>query len=167
MKPPRVVAVLEVMWDGRVASKQMANPNYLAQAPRCFRINPDNHSGGRLYKLLGHSDLLVTNACPTIVGSAKGRANPDAEWLRENIEELYPFRLLLVCGNVAQETYDQLGLPGHFTMSYRTIYMPHPAARQWTTKDIRFASQIIQKGTADLHLRFSNERLRAEVLPPF
>ena len=163
MRGPQTVAILEVMWDGSVAAKQMANPNYLAQAPRAFRINPDNHSGGRLYRILGHDNLLVTNACRQMVGSAKGKANPDAQWLADSLNQL-SFKVLLVCGNVAQDTYEQVRIvPGE----YRTVYMPHPAARQWTNRDIDFASHIIQEGSADLHLRFRGGRLRAEHLPPF
>ena len=69
MKYCQCVAVLDTMWGGS------------GNAPGMFRINPDNHSGRRLYWLLGHQDLLVTNACreyvadPTIHGTQIGRAH--------------------------------------------------------------------------------------------
>ena len=159
---PKTVAVLEVMWDWRMKTSA-ANPNYLAEAPRAFRINPENHSGKRLYQLLGHDNLMVTNACPQLVTGAKGKGNPDAYWLRENLEQLWPYSLLLVCGKVAQETYDLV----RNVNDARTLYLPHPAARQWTNRDIDFASHIIQEGSADLHLRFRGGKLRAEHLTPF
>jgi len=159
VKGHRTIAILEVMW-GDPPKTSMANPNYLAQAPRCFRINPQNHSGRRLYTLLGHRNLLVTNACPQLVDSSRGCGNPDAEWLKESLLELWPFDLLLVCGSVAQDTYGQIDL-GY---SCRTLYIPHPAARQWSRRDQSFAAAIIQEGKADLHLRFRNGRLRAQIL---
>ena len=158
----RTIAVLEVMWDWNTKTS-MANPHYLQQAPRCFRINPQNHSGKRLYWLLGHDNLLVTNACPQLVKSAKGKGSPDDYWLLESLEQLWPYELLLVCGNVAQASYDRIRNVG----DARTIYMPHPAARQWTKKGLELARRFIQEGTADLHLRFDGTRLRATPLPPF
>ena len=159
---PKAVALLEVMWDWQQKTS-MANPGYLAQAPRCFRINPENFSGKRLYRLLGHKDLLVTNACPQLVKSAKGKGSPDDYWLLESLEQLWPYELLLVCGNVAQASYDRIRNVG----DARTIYMPHPAARQWTKKGLELARRFIQEGVADLHLRFEGSRLRATPLPPF
>jgi len=159
----KVVALLDVMWDWRMKTS-MANPNYLAEAPRCFRINPENKSGKMLYKLIGHSDLLVTNTCPQLVKSARDKGKPETDWTRENLLLLYPFELLLVCGRIAQSTYDQIR---NLNLEYRTIYMPHPAARTWSKRDIQFASKIIRQGTHDLWLDFCDGRLRASALPPF
>jgi len=162
MRHPKTVAILEVMWDWKQKTSA-ANPNYLAQAPRCFHISPENHSGRVLYKLLGHDNLLVTNACPQLVTSPKGKGNPDAQWLADSLNEI-TFSVLLVCGKVAQETYDRVGsVPG----DYRTIYLPHPAARQWTKRDMVLASGMVQEGKADLHLQFRRGRLRAKQLIPF
>jgi hypothetical protein len=162
LKRPRTIAILEVMWDWN-AQTSAVNPNYLAEAPRAFRINPQNHSGKRLYKLIGHKNLLVTNACPELVSSAKGEGNPDVEWLKESLRGLAPYELLLVCGKVAQKTYDQV-YGGH---AARTLYIPHPAARQWTARDLQFAQSIIQQGIHSLELKFKSGRLRAVSLAPF
>ena len=159
---PKTVAVLEVMWDWRMKTSA-TNPNYLAEAPRAFRINPENHSGKRLYQLLGHDNLMVTNACPQLVTGAKGKGNPDAYWLLENLEQLWPYSLLLVCGKVAQETYDLV----RNVNDARTLYLPHPAARQWSRRDMVFATRVVQDSVADLELLFTGGRLRAKPLPPF
>jgi hypothetical protein len=54
-------------------------------------------------------DLHVTNACRELCGSANHHGTPDPEWLRENLELLAPFDVLLVCGKVAQATYARSG----------------------------------------------------------
>ncbi|HEX8224457.1 MAG TPA: hypothetical protein VF605_11635 [Allosphingosinicella sp.] len=120
----RIVAVLESMWDWR----QMTSGAGYKEAPRSFRINPDNYSGKRLYRIVGRgADLLVTNACRELCGSASHHGTPDPAWLRENLELLAPFSLLLVCGKVAQATYASSG----YEFGPK-IDMPHPAARMWT-----------------------------------
>jgi hypothetical protein len=120
----KIVAVLESMWDWR----QMTSGAGYKEAPRSFRINPDNYSGKRLYRIVGSdADLLVTNACRELCGSANHHGTPDAGWLRENLDMLAPIDVLLVCGKVAQATYAQTGYEFE-----RKIDMPHPAARMWT-----------------------------------
>jgi hypothetical protein len=96
-----IVAVLESMWDWR----QMTSGAGYKEACRSFRINPDNYSGKRLYRIVGRdADLVVTNACRELCGSASQHGTPDPAWLRENLKLLAPFDLLLVCGKVAQAT---------------------------------------------------------------
>jgi hypothetical protein len=119
----KVVAVLESMWDWR----QMTSGAGYQEAPRSFRINPQNYSGKRLYRLVGDADLHVTNACRELCASANHHGTPDPQWLCENLELLMPFDVLLVCGKIAQATYARTGL--QFT---GTIQIPHPAARMWT-----------------------------------
>lgn len=150
----KVVAVLDTMWGWCGLEKERT---------RHFRINPNNHSGRRLYWFLGHHDLLVTNACPELVSSAKGRGKPDRYWLRENLAELWPFDMLLVCGKVAQQTYEQRSAPH----PCRIIEMPHPAARTWDRQSLDFARRLITSGKLSLHLGFKNRRLVAEKLIPF
>ena len=103
-----LVVVLEVMWGSRGRH-------------RAFRINPLNHSGARLIKLIGHDDFLVTNACPDPVPTAKGRSKPDAQWLRDNLRLLQP-TAILVCGSVAQATFQPSMAQGA-----RVLHLPHPA----------------------------------------
>jgi hypothetical protein len=99
MSAPKIVAVLESMWDWR----QMTSGAGYAEAPRSFRINPKNYSGKRLYRIVGaDADLHVTNACRELVGSASEHGKPDPAWLRENLDLLAPFDVLLVCGKVAR-----------------------------------------------------------------
>ena len=118
----KIVAVLETMWG---------DPG--GRAPRYFRINPENNSGKRLYKLVGKSaDLIVTNACPERVASAGKHGTPDPVYLRQNLEELERMGwadLILLAGKVAQKTYELSGFKPHSAV---VISMPHPAARRWT-----------------------------------
>jgi hypothetical protein len=121
---PKIVAVLESMWDWR----QMTSGAGYKEAPRHFRINPENYSGKRLYRIVGDgADLHVTNACRELCGSANHHGTPDPAWLRENLDILAPFEVLMVCGRVAQATYARSG--HEFA---RVIEIPHPAARMWT-----------------------------------
>lgn len=127
----KVVAVLETMWDWE---QQTSGAGY-RQAPRFFRINPRNHSGRRLYKLIGpDAHLLVTEACKELATHANQHGKPDPDWLYGNLVMLEPFDILLVCGLVARQTYQRCGY--HLTSVADVVYMPHPAARQWTRQMI-------------------------------
>ena len=111
----RALVVLETMWGDA------------GRAPGLFKINPHNHSGKRLYKLLGHADFWVTNACPWQVGSATQHGKPDPAWLARNLQRM-SYDLLLVCGRVAQKTFDQC----EYVPPCKVLKMLHPAARTWT-----------------------------------
>lgn len=133
----KVVAILESMWDWRA---QTSGAGY-QEAPRWFRINPANYSGKRLYRIVGaEADLVVTNACRELCPSASHHGTPDPEWLRENLDLLAPFDVLLVCGKVAQATYAQTG----HTFA-RTIELPHPANRTWTRAKIFAAAEQVKQ----------------------
>ena len=140
----RVVAILETMWDWRGITSDAG----YHQAPRYFRINKDNYSGRRLYKLVGPDvRLLVTNACRELATSAKGHGKPDPEWLAENLQKLEnidrPFNLLLVCGKVAQGAYKKCG---YTPAQANVLEIPHPAARtHWTRPTIKETSIRIQE----------------------
>lgn len=153
---PKAVAILEVMWDWEAKT---SSAGYAETAPPYFSINPHNFTGRRLYSWLGHSDLLVTNACPELVSSARGRGTPDPGWLQDNLLDLEPFELLLVCGRVAQATYDRA-----WAKKVRTIEVPHPAARCWTRKGLDFTTRIIREGTLSLSLNYVSGRLVATPL---
>jgi hypothetical protein len=136
----KIVAVLESMWDWR----QMTSGAGYKEAPRSFRINPDNYSGKRLYRIVSRdTDLHVTNACRELCGSANHHGTPDPQWLRENLDLLAPFDVLLVCGKVAQATYARTGLDFQ-----PTIEMPHPAARMWTHAMINAVAQRVLDAAA-------------------
>jgi hypothetical protein len=130
----RVVAILETMWDWR----GMTSGAGYSEAPRFFRINPDNHSGRRLYKLIGPgAQLLVTNACRELVTGPNQHGTPDPKWLAENLAEIETNRpdsatidVLLVCGKIAQKAFRE---SGYKPKAAKVIEMPHPAARMWTT----------------------------------
>jgi hypothetical protein len=131
----RIVAVLETMWGEREG-----------RAPRWFKINPNNHSGRRLYKFVGSenkSRLVVTNACRELVISPTHHGKPDPEWLGENLRRLNP-SVILICGNVAKETFDK-ACPMIWDGDAKVIYMPHPAARTWTKTRLREMEKRIQK----------------------
>ena len=166
----RVVAVLETMWDWR---SQTSEAGY-NQAPRYFRINPQNFSGRRLYKLIGsESKLLVTNACRELVTGPEHHGKPDPQWLAENLSildgqlerlpqhvrenEVSPLireglkfpaiQVLLVCGRIAQWTYRNCGFE---PQEARVVEIPHPAARTvWTRDYIDKTIKSIQPEWAD------------------
>ena len=124
----KAAAILETMWG---------DPG---KAPGWFRISPYNFTGRRLYWLLGHHDLWVTNACREQVANARQHGTPDPEWLASNLKRLR-FDLLLVCGRVAQRTFNACG---YRPPKCRIIEMPHPAARIWTKADLERWRQLIQ-----------------------
>lgn len=141
-----VVAILETMWDWRGMT---SGAGYQA-APRFFRINPENYSGRRLYKLCGpDAKLLVTNACRELVAGPKEHGKPDPLWLAENLALIESNRpdsasidVLLVCGKVAQQTFKQCG---YRLKSGNIIEIPHPAARQvWTRDFLAQTAHLIQ-----------------------
>lgn len=129
----KIVVVLEVMWG------MPGDP-----PRRWFRINPYNHSGRRLINIIGRSDFIVTNACPDVVYSAKGRGKPDADWLARNLAALKP-DVLLVCGRVAHTTFKYSMVPS----STEVIALPHPAARNWSKAKIVQAQRVIQKAIGE------------------
>lgn len=153
------VAILDTMWDWEAKTSEAG----YAEAPRWFRINARNHSGRRLYDWLGHRNLLVTDACKELVTHAKGKGKPDKDWLRNNLAELWPFELLLVCGRVAQATYELSSAPH----PCRIIECPHPAARAWTNASLAHMRRIVQEGTTSVSCEFNGPRLRVTRLIPF
>ncbi|PIW54604.1 MAG: hypothetical protein COW16_10465 [Sphingomonadales bacterium CG12_big_fil_rev_8_21_14_0_65_65_10] len=133
---PKIVAVLDSMWDWRART---SGAGY-AEAPRHFRINPENYSGKRLYRIAGKdADLFVTNSCRELCGSASDHGTPDPAWLRENLEHLDPIDVLLVCGKVAQGAYAKSGHEFE-----RKILIPHPAARNWTNSKIEATARQVK-----------------------
>lgn len=133
----KVVAILESMWDWR----QMTSGAGYKEAPRFFRINPKNFSGKRLYRIVGSdADLFVTNSCRELCGSASQHGKPDPRWLRENLEILAPFDVLLVCGKIAQATYAQSGYKFP-----RKLEIMHPAARMWTNAMLDAATKSVRE----------------------
>lgn len=128
------------MWDWR---QQTSGAGY-REAPRYFRINPRNHSGRRLYSLIGPgARLLVTESCRELVSAANRHGTPDPEWLRENLQLLDdpPFDLLLVCGKVAQATFTRCD---YTPRQAPVMEIPHPAARTWTRQQIDEIAARIQ-----------------------
>mgnify|MGYP001573210422 CR=1 FL=1 len=130
-----VVAILETMWNWRAQTSAAGHRD----APRYFRINPKNHSGRRLYRLVGDARLLVTNACRELVTRADQHGTPDPAWLAENLARLddigrRPFDVLLVCGKVAQATFHACD---YTPKKAHVMEIPHPAARLvWTREFI-------------------------------
>lgn len=132
-----IVAILDTMWGERKG-----------RAPRFFKINPYNKSGKRLYKFVGPENahrLYVTNCCRELVTSANHHGKPDPHWLDENLERLNP-DIVLVCGKVAEETFNQTGRQ-HSGCHKKIIYIPHPASRMWTKKQLRETERKIQQAT--------------------
>src|ERR1700675_2254102 len=120
----RVICILDTMWG-----------NSTGRAIRFFPINLNNHSGRRLYKLLGYKEgqnLWVTNVCKYQVNHSAIHGKPDPEWLRENLEKFNP-DLILVCGSVARKTF---GLDSNFCLmeGHAGVLMPKSMWRPCTTK---------------------------------
>lgn len=146
------------MWDWRNCA---TSAGYRERAPRFFDINPNNHTGRWLHKWLrGFDEFKVTNACPQLVSSAKGRGKPCKEWVRENLQLLSPFDVLLVCGKVAQETYSRLSAG-----NARVIEMPHPAARFWSNQGRKLAEEVITTGRESCRILATAGVFRSEPFP--
>jgi hypothetical protein len=119
----RIVVLLESMWGWGGFN----TPG--EETPRHFCINPRNFSGRRLYRLCSGEPFLVTNSCRYVQSCATAHGTPDTLWVYDNLRLLMPFELLLVCGKIAQSTFEQVKdrLP-----PFRYLYMDHPAARRWS-----------------------------------
>jgi hypothetical protein len=130
----KIVALLESMWGWGGYN----DPGQ--EAPRFFRINPDNFSGRRLYQLCGDANLIVTNSCRVVQASANHHGTPDPGYVRENLERAHAdgCDLFLICGRVARETYQKTGLDLN-----SVLFMDHPAARRWTTASLNEVKQKI------------------------
>ena len=144
----RAVALLEVMWDWR---SMTSRAGYKETAPRWFRISPRNFTGRRLYSWLGHEgeyfdELLATDACKELVSGPNERGTPDREWTANNLRDIPEYTLLIVCGRIAQATYDrrQIGC--------RIIEVPHPAARMWTREALDLVRDQVQKGETSVRV---------------
>jgi len=74
----------------------------------------------------------------------------DPDWLAANLKTLDSdgrIQILLVCGKVAQATYQKCGFqPKKATV----IEMPHPAARLWSKERIAKTSDEIRKAVDSL-----------------
>lgn len=130
----KFVAILDTMWGTG------------GRAPQWFLINPQNHSGRRLYKLTGarYGDLVVVNACAQQTRSARHHGTPSVEWLAASLAAVPTSRrgaVLLVCGAVAQRTYDRLAVPWNGPV----VRMPHPASRTWTRAQLLAVRKQIAK----------------------
>jgi hypothetical protein len=127
----KIVALLDSMW-GWGGYNDAGE-----EAPRYFRINRDNFSGRRLYRICGDHNLLVTNSCRTVQSSANHHGVPDPEWVGRNLALLAKegMDLLLVCGRVAKQTY--LRRPCGWNAHYpKVLFIDHPAARRWTNEKL-------------------------------
>lgn len=133
------LAILDTMWGSDGA------------APHWFPINPQNHSGRRLYRLTGARDwcVWVANACPQQTSHARLHGTPSVAWLRECFRRTrkdWTGAPLLICGKVAQETYDALiEEDGDAWWGGPTIRIMHPAARTWTKTEIIRVQRLIRR----------------------
>jgi len=150
-----IVALLDSMWGWGGYNDAGED------APRYFRINPDNHSGRRLYRLVGSRDLLVTNSCRVVQAHANSHGTPDPEWVRENLLLLHKggMDLLLVCGKIARYTFSQvckipivpleasgfMGIDHSSKERFRYLAIDHPAARRWSIDKLNQTQQHIER----------------------
>lgn len=161
----RWLAVLDTFWGWR------GHGLGREEAPRYFTINPDNFTGRRLYYLTGEESgcQWCTDACREVVYRASDHGTPDLKWLEANLDKWLgimrkkSLRLsdrvetpaILVCGKVAQQTYSQLDSKP----LERTIYLPHPAARNWTRQALERAARFIQEGKQSLRMEIKEGQL--------
>lgn len=133
-----IVALLESMWGWRGYSDAGDVIPY-------FRINPDNLSGSRLYRLCGDHSLMVTNSCRECQASASDHGKPDPAWVAGNLKFLASQKmdLLLVCGKVAKATYEASGF-----QFPKVIFMDHPAARRWSNAKLAATAAEIAQALA-------------------
>lgn len=136
----KIVALLDSMWGWGGYNDAGED------APRYFRINPENHSGRRLYSLCGDNHLLVTNCCRKVVASANEHGVPDSSWVAENMKFLRSegTTLFLICGKVAQKTFEGCFSPTD-RACFRYLYIDHPAARRWSRAKIHSVTEEIAR----------------------
>lgn len=149
----KVVALLESMWGWGGYN----DPG--AEAPHFFRINPDNHSGRRLYSLVGSHELVVTNCCRIVQETANDHGKPDLEWVRQNLQMASrEMNLLLVCGRIAKDSFERVAsIPSGITDGIAYISgngtgevfhwyaIDHPAARRWSHAKIEQTQAHIER----------------------
>ncbi len=132
----KIVALLESMWGwgGHHAPG--------TEAPRFFRINPENFSGRRLYRLCGDANLIVTNCCRLVQQSASHHGEPDVDWVRQNLcrAQAAGCDLFLICGAVARETYLRADVK---YLLNRVLIIDHPAARRWSKQRLALVADQI------------------------
>jgi hypothetical protein len=144
-----VVALLESMWGWRGYSEA-------GDVIRYFRINPDNFSGRRLYRIVGDHNLLVTNSCRECQRSASDHGKPDPAWVESNLTILKErgMDLLLVCGKIAKETFMKTSFAPYTRFDgngmvavepVRHIFMDHPATRRWSNKTLDDARNRVEE----------------------
>lgn len=159
MSEQRYLCILDTMWSDRAG-----------RAPKWYCINPKNHSGSRLYRITGEESgcLWCTNVCKELVTSPHQHGQPDVLWLKKNLEEYAAKRTnprwewtYLVCGVTAQTCFEVL-MPER--PAGRVVFLPHPAARNWTRLALRQAAEHVQEGRADLAMRIVDGRLRVRRL---
>lgn len=76
------------------------------------------------------SDILCINSCPYIVESANHHGVPEPLYVADLLRCLEPFDCLLVCGNVAKQTFKRSPYKGEHPI----LYIPHPAWRAWSSR---------------------------------
>lgn len=135
-KKKSFVAVLDTMWGEG------------GTAPTYFYINPNNHSGRRLYALTEshYGNIVVVNACQVQTKHATQHGTPSADWLTRSLESVPPhYRRrgvpLLVCGKVAQETFGKTEVKWNGPI----VFMDHPAARSWTKASLETVRKQIAR----------------------
>jgi hypothetical protein len=120
------------------------------QARRWFPINPDNHSGRRLYSLTQskYPQVWVTNSCREAFGAAHFHGVPDRDWLIGNLNTLSPSQKklpLLICGQVAQKVFDEIDVSDEYWHLGPIVRMLHPAARVWSRELIEHTQRELKE----------------------
>jgi hypothetical protein len=116
----KILVVLQNMYD---------YSNMERKAPLLFRINPLNHSGKKLNKLI--EDLFwVTNSSSILSGTgARSKTGIDKEYLQRALN-YYQYDIIIVGGNQAKKAFNLCDYKGKANI----LFMPHPATRDMTNE---------------------------------
>jgi hypothetical protein len=113
----KILVILQNMYSGSGRD---------TKAPLLFKINPYNHSGKRLYKLI-EDDFWVTNSSSILSGGgAKSYSGIDVKFLQRAIDK-FDWDLIIICGNQAKKAFFMC----EYLKEARLLFIPHPAARDF------------------------------------
>lgn len=130
--------------------------DHLRYSPKAVRI---------VESWIGHRDLETTTLS-TYRGATCELDTPEKRVISNYLRVLWPFELVLICGDVARQTYHLSDTMRDYQRA-RVIELPHPLDKRWTKQGLGFAKRLIQDGRSDLYLQFVKGKLQASPLVPF
>jgi hypothetical protein len=89
-------------------------------------------------------EVLCINSCPYIVEGANYHGKPEPLYVASLLRRLEPFDCLLVCGNIAKNTFRLSPYKG----SHPVIFIHHPAWRAWSNRGFLLVQQQIESSVS-------------------